>query len=106
MTGRVCSVAVVGLLGVCPMFHAAAAADSDGQEGHLLQPLSDPPAVQMLMPGFVVRQLPVDLTNINNVRYRPDGKLAALAYNGDIFLLSDTDGDGLEDKVEQFWESK
>ena len=64
------------------------------------------PPVQMLVPGFTVRELPVDLPNINNVRYRPDGKLVALAYDGNVYLLSDTDGDGLEDKVELFWENK
>ena len=50
----------------------------------------DPPPVQVLVPGFTARELPVDLTNINNVRYRADGKLVALAYNGNIYLLSDT----------------
>jgi putative heme-binding domain-containing protein len=64
------------------------------------------PPVQMVVPGFTVKQLPVDLTNINNVQYRSDGKLVALAYNGNVYLLSDTDGDGLEDKVELFWENK
>jgi putative heme-binding domain-containing protein len=66
----------------------------------------NPPAVQMLLPGFTVRQLPVDLPNINNVRYRADGKLVALGYNGNVYLLSDSDGDGLEDKVDLFWENK
>jgi putative heme-binding domain-containing protein len=73
------------------------------------QPLvrvADPPPVQVLVPGFTVRQLPVDLPNINNVCYRPDGKLVALGYNGNIYLLSDKDGDGLEDHVELFWENK
>ncbi len=74
--------------------------------GQLLVRVKDAPAVQMLVPGFTVRQLPLDLTNINNLKYRPDGKLVALAYNGDIYLLSDTDGDGLEDKAELFWEAK
>jgi putative heme-binding domain-containing protein len=83
-----------------------ALAAADHQRGHLLKPLADPPPVQMLVPGFAVRQLPVDLTNINNLRYRDDGKLVALAYSGNIYLLSDTDGDGLEDKVELFWEAK
>jgi putative heme-binding domain-containing protein len=64
------------------------------------------PALQMLVPGFTSRQLPVDLPNINNVKYRHDGKLVALGYNGDVYLLSDTNDDGLEDKVETFWESK
>jgi putative heme-binding domain-containing protein len=74
--------------------------------GQPLVRVPDPPPVQMLVPGFTVRQLPVDLTNINNVHYRADGKLYALAYNGNIYLLSDTDGDGLEDKAELFWEAK
>jgi putative heme-binding domain-containing protein len=68
--------------------------------------VADPPPVQMLVPGFVVRELPVKLPNINNVKYRPDGKLLALAYNGDILLLSDRDRDGLEEHVETFWENK
>jgi putative heme-binding domain-containing protein len=68
--------------------------------------VANPPAVQMLLPGFTVRQLPVDLPNINNVRYRADGKLVALGYNGNVYLLSDSDGDGLEDKVDLFWENR
>src|SRR5204863_2550430 len=74
--------------------------------GQLLVRVAEPPPVQMLVPGFTVRQLPLDLPNINNLKYRPDGKLFALAYNGDVYLLSDTDGDGLEDKADLFWESK
>ncbi len=68
--------------------------------------VKDPPPVQMLVPGFTVRQLPVDLPNINNVRYRTDGKLFALGYNGNMYLLSDTNGDGLEDKVDLWYENK
>jgi putative heme-binding domain-containing protein len=60
----------------------------------------------VLVPGFTVRQLPVNLTNINNVQYRADGKLVALAYDGNVYLLSDSDGDGLEDRVELFWDNK
>src|SRR5262249_30448592 len=41
--------------------------------GKPLVSVADPPPVQMLVPGFTVRQLPVDLTNINNVLYRDDG---------------------------------
>src|SRR5262249_32676457 len=74
--------------------------------GRPLVSVPDPPPVQMLVPGFTVRQLPVDLTNINNVRYRADGKLVALAYSADVSALSDTDDDGLEDRVEVFWENK
>ncbi len=74
--------------------------------GQPLVRVADPPPVQMLVPGFAVRQLPVDLTNINNLKYRSDGKLVALAYSGNVYLLSDTDNDGLEDKAELFWENK
>jgi putative heme-binding domain-containing protein len=74
--------------------------------GKPLVSVANPPPVQVLVPGFTVRQLPVDLTNINNVRYRSDGKLVALAYDGNVYLLSDSDGDGLEDKVELFWDNK
>ena len=68
--------------------------------------VENPPAVQMLQPGFSVRELPLELTNVNNVRYRADGKLMTLGYNGDLHLLSDTDGDGLEDKAELFWKNE
>lgn len=64
---------------------------------------TNPPAVQMLVPGFTVRELPLSLPNINNVKYRADGKVVAVGYNGLVYLLSDTDGDGLEDKAEMFW---
>lgn len=73
---------------------------------HPLEMLPKTPDVQMLVPGFRVRKLPLQLTNINNLRYRDDGKLIALAYNGNVFVLSDTDGDGLEDTAQLFWENK
>ena len=68
--------------------------------------VSNPPPVQVHVPGFAARELPVELSNINNVRYRPDGKLVTVAYDGRIWLLSDTDGDGLEDKAEPFWDKQ
>jgi len=66
----------------------------------------NPRPIQMLVPGFTVRELPVDLTNVNNVRFLNDGRLMTLGYNGDLHLLSDTDGDGLEDKAELFWKNE
>src|SRR5205823_589593 len=80
-------------------------ADGDGR-AEILVPVKDPPPVQVFVPGFTVRELPVDLTNINNVKYRPDGTLVALAYDGKVWLLRDTDGDGIEDRAELFWDNK
>jgi putative heme-binding domain-containing protein len=74
--------------------------------GKPLVSVPKPPPVQVLLPGFSVRELPVDMTNINNVKYRADGKLVALSYAGDIDLLSDHDGDGVEETVEHFWDNK
>jgi hypothetical protein len=74
--------------------------------GKPLVPVERPPAVQMFVPGFTVRELPIDLTNVNNIRARDDGKLVALAYDGNVFLLSDSDGDGLEDRAELFWNNQ
>ncbi len=55
---------------------------------------------------MTAQPLPIDLPNCNNLLYRHDGKLVALGYAGDVYLLSDTDGDGAEDRVELFWESR
>jgi putative heme-binding domain-containing protein len=62
------------------------------------------PVVQMLVPGFTVQELPLHLSNINNLRFAPDGRLFALAYDGRIHILRDTNGDGLEDSDELFWD--
>lgn len=56
----------------------------------------------MLVPGFIVRELPVKLTSLNNVEYAADGRLFAGGYDGRFHLLRDTDGDGLEDQVTTF----
>ena len=64
------------------------------------------PPIQMLVPGFTVSELPVDITNVNNVRFREDGRLMTLGYNGDLNLLSDTDGDGIEDEAKLFWKNE
>ena len=42
-----------------------------------LETVKDPPLVQMFVPGFTSQTLPVELTNIDCLRYRPDGKLVA-----------------------------
>lgn len=60
--------------------------------------------VQMLVPGFTVQELPVRLSNINNLRFSPNGRLFALSYDGRVLILRDTDGDGLEDKATVFWD--
>ncbi|MCB0969726.1 MAG: hypothetical protein KDB37_23035, partial [Ilumatobacter sp.] len=56
----------------------------------------------MLVPGFRVDELPAETTNLNNLEYAPDGRLFAAGYDGRFHLLRDTDGDGLEDKVDTF----
>ncbi len=58
--------------------------------------------LQMLMPGFTVRELPVKLTSLNNLEYAADGRLFAGGYDGRFHLLRDTNGDGVEDKVDTF----
>lgn len=75
-----------------------------GNTGHALEQVKNPPPVQMLVPGFSVEEMPVKLTNLTNLRYRHDGKLVALGYDGRIHLLTDTDGDGMEDKASIFWD--
>jgi putative heme-binding domain-containing protein len=77
----------------------------DAESSAQLERVKDPPPVQVFVPGFSVRQLPLELTNINNIKYRPDGTLVALAYDGKIWLLRDSDHDGLEDKAELFWDN-
>ncbi|RIK86038.1 MAG: hypothetical protein DCC67_03275, partial [Planctomycetota bacterium] len=71
-----------------------------------LATVESPPPVQMFVPGFAVRELPVQLSNINNVLYREDGVLVALAYDGNVYLLRDGDGDGLEEQVSTFWKNE
>ena len=51
-----------------------------------------------------MQELPVRLSNINNLRFAPDGRLTALGYDGRVHILRDTDGDGLEDEDQLFWD--
>lgn len=83
-----------------PALNALAA----GTRGHALETLADAPIIQMLVPGFAVQELPLVLRNQNNLRYRHDGVLVALGYDGRIHLCMDSDGDGLEDKATVFWD--
>jgi putative heme-binding domain-containing protein len=66
---------------------------------------TNPPPIQMLVPGFTVRELPLNLNNINNLAYAPDGRLFALGYDGNVYQLKDTDGDGLEDTASFFFKN-
>ena len=66
----------------------------------------NPPAIQMLTPGLEVREIPLTLANVNNLRFRPDGTLVTLGYGGDIHLLRDTDGDGLEDTAARYYHNQ
>src|SRR6267378_2280142 len=68
------------------------------------QGAQDQEVIQMLVPGFTVRELPVHLSNLNNLRFAPDGRLFALGYDGRVHVLRDTDGDGLEDRDDLFWD--
>lgn len=62
------------------------------------------PPVHLLVPGFTVQELPVKLSNQNNLRFAPDGTLTSLGYDGRIWRLRDTNGDGLEDTADPFWD--
>ncbi|QDV24666.1 PA14 domain protein [Aureliella helgolandensis] len=64
---------------------------------------ADAPQVKALVPGLAIKALPITLTNVDSVDYGPDGRLYAAGYDGRVHVLTDTDGDGLEDKVEVFW---
>jgi putative heme-binding domain-containing protein len=83
---------------------AALNALAAGGNGHSLETLKDPPLVQMLVPGFAVEELPLSLRNLTGIRYRHDGRLVALGYDGRIHLSTDTDGDGREDRSTVFWD--
>src|SRR5258705_7717894 len=62
--------------------------------------------VTMLVSGFSVREIPINLTNITSLEYTADGKLWALGYDGRVHVLTDTDGDRLEDTAKTWWQPK
>ena len=80
-------------------------ADAAGPIEKPLVAVTNPPPVQMLVPGFTVRELPLKLSNLNNLVFAPDGRLFALAYDGNVFQLKDTDDDGLEDTATHFFQN-
>lgn len=89
-----------------PAPRAPAPPNSGAAQPKQLAVVKDGPVVQMLVPGFTVHDLPVTLSNINNIAYAPDGRLFAAGYDGRLHLLQDTDGDGLEDSVKTFHDRK
>jgi len=68
--------------------------------------VAQPPPVQVHYPGFAVEELPVRLNNVNNLRYRPDGVLVAVGYDGRLWLLRDSNGDGAEDEARVFFDGR
>lgn len=99
------SLAVVGFFG---LDRNTASSGEAGMVG--ISPLNpdneEIPDIQVFVPGFSVEELSLDLTNINVVRYGPDDRLYALAYDGHIYVLTDTDGDGIEDEAEYWWDKE
>ena len=71
-----------------------------------LEIVANPPPVQMLVPGFEVAELPIQLRNINNLVFSPDGRLFALGYDGNVHQLHDRDGDGLEESSTLFHDDR
>ena len=71
-----------------------------------LETVKDAPVVVPFAPGLEVRELPVALSNLNNLEYAPDGRLFAAGYDGRLHLLRDPSGRGLEDEVTTFYETK
>lgn len=83
---------------------AALNALATGSRGHALEMLKDPPVVQLFAPGFAAEEMPLKMRNLTGIRYRHDGKLVGLGYDGRIHLITDTDGDGREDSATIYWD--
>ncbi|MEO6498011.1 MAG: hypothetical protein ABIN95_03325, partial [Mucilaginibacter sp.] len=66
-------------------------------------PADEIPDLQVFIPGYSVKELPLSLNQINVLKYGDDGRLYGLGYNGHIYVMTDTDGDGLEDKSVEWW---
>src|SRR5687768_1290035 len=98
----IASLVCIGFVSFNGIFHVREAQNNTAFAS--LAENDETPEVQVFVPGFSVKEIPITLTNINVVRYGPDGRLYALAYDGRIYVLTDTNGDGIEDKVEYWWE--
>ncbi len=98
----------VRVLLVCGCLIGGFVSSGESASARIEKPLvlvSNPPPVQMLVPGFTVRELPLELNNINCFACAPDGRLFALCYDGNVFQLKDTNGDGLEDTATYFYKN-
>ena len=58
----------------------------------------------MLLPGFAVHELPLSVTNINDLAYDDKGRLWLLGYDGRIHIATDKDGDGREETLQTYWD--
>src|SRR5262249_13777279 len=93
---RIIIVSILSLIFIAPVI-------AFGAEVETLTKASEAPPIQMLIPGFEVRELPLQLKNINSLACSPDGRIFALCYNGNVMQLKDTNGDGLEDTATYFF---
>ena len=96
------------VLWLCACLVGGSVAGSNAAPVRIEKPLvivSNPPPVQMLVPGFTVHELPLELNNINNIAFAPDGRLFVLCYDGNVLQLKDTNGDGLEDTATHFYKN-
>lgn len=90
---------------LCLIWRASHSAAQSPRIEKSLVTVSNPPPVQMLVPGFTVRELPLQINNVNNLVFAPDGRLFALCYDGNVLQLKDTNGDGLEDTATHFYKN-
>lgn len=93
-------------LTLCLIATAAIHAETSLRVEKPFDAVASSPAVQMFVPGFTVREVPLELNNINNLVFAPDGRLFALCYDGNVLQLQDTDGDGLPDAATHFYRNE
>jgi putative heme-binding domain-containing protein len=63
------------------------------------------PAVQMLVPGFTVRELNLSLNNINSLVCAPDGRIFGLGYDGNVHQITIGDEKGNGDAATYFFKN-